>query len=84
MVGDGSRLRTEEVAKLLDVSKSTVINYAKDGLLVVRRTAGRHRRYDAASVMELKKILDMDDESQREPALEGLRRRNRGEPEPEV
>jgi excisionase family DNA binding protein len=83
MAGDRARLRTDEVAELLDVSKSTVINYAKDGLLRITRTAGRHRRYDAESVIELKKALEIVDEGAREATLQGIRRRNRGEPEPE-
>lgn len=83
MVGDGSQLRTEEVAALLNLSKSTVINYAKAGLLVAKRTGGRHRRFDAESVKELKEILDMTDDALREARLEGLKRRNLGLPEPE-
>lgn len=83
MVGDGSQLRTEEVAVLLNVSKSTVINYTKAGLLVAKRTGGRHRRYDAGEVRALQEILDLPDGPERDAQLKGLIRRNRGEEEPE-
>ena len=79
MVGDGSLLRTDEAAAELNLSKSTVINYAKEGLLRVKRTGGGHRRFPAESVGELKQVLDMDDGPERDAAMEDLRRRNRGE-----
>lgn len=76
---DKPQLRTEEVAELLGLSKSTVINYAKDSLLRVNRTLGRHRRYETASVIELKAALEMDDGPEREARLDGIRKRNRAE-----
>jgi excisionase family DNA binding protein len=79
MVGDGSQLRTEEVAELLNLSKSTVINYANDGLLVVKRTRGRHRRFPIESVQALQQVLDMAEGPEQVAAFADLRRRNRGE-----
>jgi excisionase family DNA binding protein len=79
VVGDGSQLRTEEVAELLNLSKSTVINYANEGLLRVRRTRGRHRRFPLDSVHELQAILDMDEGPDQDAAFDALRRRNRGD-----
>lgn len=79
MVGDGSQLRTEEVAELLNLSKSTVINYANAGLLVVKRTRGRHRRFPIESVEELRRVLGMDEGPEQDAAFASLRRKNRGE-----
>ncbi|HEU5107119.1 MAG TPA: helix-turn-helix domain-containing protein [Micromonosporaceae bacterium] len=81
MVGDGSQLRTEEVAELLNLSKSTVINYANDGLLVVKRTRGRHRRFPIESVQALQQVLEMDEGPEQTAEFERLRRAVRGETE---
>lgn len=84
MVGDGEQLRTEEAAAVLKVSKSTVINYAKSGLIRATRTVGKHRRYLAESVAELAAVLAMPEGPEQDAAIESLRRRNRGEPEPDA
>lgn len=77
MVGDGTQLRTSEAAAELNVSSSTVIAWCRDGLLRTTRTAGGHRRILADSVTELARVLALPD-GQREPAMQELRVRNRG------
>ncbi|MBQ1048492.1 MerR family DNA-binding transcriptional regulator [Micromonospora sp. C51] len=76
MANDAPQLTTGEVAKRLVLNETTVINYAKQGLLRATRTAGGHRRYPAASVEELQRVLAMPDGEARTQAMEALRRRN--------
>lgn len=76
MVGDGSQLRTEEVAELLNLSKSTIINYANDGLLRVSRTRGGHRRFPIDSVRQLEQVLGMDEGAEQVAAFADLREQN--------
>lgn len=85
MVGDGTQLRTSEVATALNVSASTVINYLRDGLLRATWTAGGHRRVDAASVTDLTRVLAVPPGPDRDTAMDELRRRNRNDsgPDPE-
>lgn len=78
MVGDETPMRTSQAAAELTVSASTVIAWCRDGLLRTTRTAGGHRRINADSVAELKRILAMPD-GEREPAMAQLRAANRGE-----
>lgn len=81
-------LRTAEVAAILriggkPVSESTVVKWARAGLLRAKRTGGGHRRYLRSSVDELQAMLDLDDGPVRRAALESLKRHNavsRGEP----
>lgn len=88
---DEQLLRTAEVAAILTVggkpvSESTVVKWARAGLLRAKRTGGGHRRYLRSSVRELQAVLDMDDGDMRRAALESLKRHNavsRGEPLPE-
>jgi excisionase family DNA binding protein len=76
-MSERGRLRTDQVADVLDVSTSTVIAHTKAGLLRTTRTPGGHRRYDGESVQELAKVLAMPDGPDRDAELEALRRRNR-------
>lgn len=69
-------MTTAEVAKVLKVSKTTVINYAKNDLLRFERTAGRQRRFEADSVEELRRVLKFEDDSELEASLADLARRN--------
>lgn len=77
MVGDGSQLRTGEAAARLNVGDSTVRDYLAANLLRAVRTAGGHRRIDAASVDELVEVLRIQDDAQREAAKASLQERNR-------
>jgi excisionase family DNA binding protein len=49
VVGDGSQLRTGEAAARLNVGEQTIRDYLTQHLLRAVRTAGGHRRIDAAS-----------------------------------
>ncbi len=77
VVGDGSQLRTGEAAARLGVGDSTVRDWLALHLLRAVRTAGGHRRIDAASVDELAEVLRIQDDAQREAAKTALRQRNR-------
>jgi excisionase family DNA binding protein len=81
--GGGGRLRTPEAARLLDVSRQTVVNWVERGWLRAIYTDGGHRRIDRDSVDDLLPILREPPGPKRDAALEGLRRRNLGEEEPE-
>ncbi|MFY1686527.1 helix-turn-helix domain-containing protein [Plantactinospora sp. WMMB782] len=75
-MSERGRLRTDEVAAVLDVSASTVIAHTKGGLLRTTRTPGGHRRYDAGSVRELARVLEMPEGPERDAEMEALRLRN--------
>lgn len=77
MVGDGTWLTVREASSRLGVSPQTARNYAADDLLYVYRLAGRHRRFEAASVDALMPLLRMPLGPERDEALEKLRRANR-------
>ena len=55
--GEPGFLRPAEVADLLSVSPKTVSRWAKEGKLPFLRTLGGHRRYPAAEIQKLVKVL---------------------------
>jgi len=58
--GDGNRLLTRaEVAKIFQVSPSTITRWAEAGKLPSVKTLGGHRRYEARAVMELARHLHL-------------------------
>jgi excisionase family DNA binding protein len=77
VVGDGSQLRTGEAAARLNVGEQTIRDYLTQHLLRAVRTAGGHRRIDAASIDELAEVLRIQDDAEREAAKAALRERNR-------
>jgi excisionase family DNA binding protein len=84
-VADGKAVRSSVAAEMLRVSSRTTINnWIKDGLLRATATVGGQNRIELASIEELKVYLAIEDPERRKKALEGLKRKNRGEPEPEV
>jgi len=54
MLSHMDELTTAQAALVLGVDRSTVRRYADAGLLTPRKTAGGHRRYDAAAVHALR------------------------------
>jgi hypothetical protein len=84
-VADGKAVRSSVAAEMLRVnSRTTINNWIKDGLLRATTTVGGQHRIDVASIEELKACLAIEDPDERRAVLEGIRRRNRGEPEPEI
>jgi excisionase family DNA binding protein len=51
-------LNINEASKYLNVSKSTLRRWEKEGKIKSFRTPGNHRRYD---IIELKKILTINE-----------------------
>lgn len=76
MADESPDLNTGEVAGALGLSKSTVLDYTKKGLLFATRTFGGHRRYPPDTVEELRRVLKMPAGAERDEAFEELRRRN--------
>lgn len=61
---------------------TAIRDFADRGLLRVTYTAGGHRRIERASIEDLNKVLAMRRGTEREAAMEALRRRNLGEEPP--
>ena len=83
---DGWAVRTPEAARMLGVSRQTVVNMVERDWLRALVTAGGHRRVDRDSVEELKPLLELRGR-ERIIALEALAERNvahrrRGEASP--
>ncbi len=57
--GDGSYIRTAEVARILRVSPKTVSRWAREGKLPHLVTLGGHRRFPAAEIEQLARKLEV-------------------------
>lgn len=79
MADDGRLLRTPEAARLLGVSRQTVVNMVDRHWLRAVITAGGHRRIELASLEELKPVLMMLRGEERDSKLEGIVQRNLGQ-----
>jgi excisionase family DNA binding protein len=56
-LSDDELLRTDEVAKLLQMSTRTVLGWAQDGKLRSILTPGGHRRFFASSVLAVRERM---------------------------